>query len=559
MDVVLVGLPGSGKTAVGRVLARRLGTTFVDTDELVEHGAGRSIAELFATEGETAFRDRERAAIAGLGGPSRAADAGLVIGTGGGAVTDPRNRWWLFRGRQVVWLDAPDTVLVARLARDVTPRPLLVDGDAVARLGQLRAARVPFYAAGTQVDAEADPETVAERVLAVVAGPAGAGGRNGGTFLLRSDDGRATFALGDGVAAAAIDGALRQLGARRAVVLSEPAVRLAAADAVATGLERRGWPVERIDLPSGEAAKRLSVVEAVAGDLARRGVERGEPLVAIGGGALTDAAGFVAATYARGVPWIAVPTTLVGQVDAAIGGKTAVDLPGGKNLVGAFHAPSAVVVDVAFLRNLPERERRAALAEAVKTGLLGEPRLLEVLEADGPGIAEGRTTTTEDGSMAEVVERSARFKLDVVAADPHEHGDRVALNLGHTLGHAIEAAGGFGDVRHGEAVAYGLRAACRIGLERGTLGTARAARAEQVLDTLELGVARLPYSVEAVLAILGADKKRRDGRLRWVLPTDDGWTLDDEVPDALVRRVAESVLAGRSTSAGTGAIAGAAR
>jgi shikimate kinase/3-dehydroquinate synthase len=563
MDVVLVGLPGSGKTEVGRRLAARLDAAFVDLDAAIGRDAGASIVEIFAREGEAGFRARERAAVEALGPPegrAGAARAGAVrvIAAGGGTVVHPRNRWQLYRGRRPVWLDAESATLAARLGRGAGTRPLLEGDDVLAGLEALRSSRLPFYAACRRVEAEGDPDAVAERVLAVLE-PRGAEPPGDAATLLRVIGPEGRLVLGTAMAAEAIDAELHSLEAARAILVSEPIAWKATGERIADRLGGLGWPVEHLMLPSGEDAKRLAVVESLAGELARRRVERDEPLVAIGGGALTDTAGFVAATFARGLPWIASPTTLVGQIDAAIGGKTAIDLPEGKNLVGAFHRPTAVVIDVALLATLPERERRAALAEAVKAGLLGDESLLDLLEADGPAIAAGDASASERGAVAELVERSARFKLDIVGRDPEERGERVALNLGHSLGHAIEAAGGFGVVHHGEAVAYGLRAAGRIGLARGTVGAARVERAERLLDRLGLAVKPLPYPIEAVLGILGTDKKRRGGRLRWVLPTDMAWTLDDEVPDALVATVAQSVLAGRSTSAEAGATAGAAR
>ncbi len=243
-------------------------------------------------------------------------------------------------------------------------------------------------------------------------------------------------------------------------------------------------------------------------------MRRGEPLVAIGGGALGDTAGFLAATYLRGVPIIHVPTTLVAQIDSSIGGKTGVDLPEGKNLVGAFHQPAAVVIDVDALRTLPERHRRAALGEAVKMGALGDARLLELLEADGPAIARGDDAVFASGAVAELVERCAWAKVAVVLADEREHdptGGRITLNLGHSIGHAVEAAAGYGDLLHGEAVAYGLRAATRIGVELGVTPPERATRIGALLDTLEL--AREPAPLPA-----GADprppRRRQEARGR---------------------------------------------
>ena len=274
-------------------------------------------------------------------------------------------------------------------------------------------------------------------------------------------------------------------------------------------------------------------------------VERSEPLVAIGGGALGDAAGFLAASWLRGVPIIHVPTTLVAQIDSSIGGKTGVDLPDGKNLVGAFHQPAAIIADIAVLASLDVRQRRAALAEAVKMAALGDERLFRVLETEGAAIAAGGAVAADSPALAEVVERAAWAKVEVVLADEREAAGRIALNLGHSLGHAIEAAAGFKDLLHGEAVAYGLRAAARIGLERGVTPAERADRIEKLVDTLELGAAPLALDPAAVLATLGLDKKHAAGALRWVLPTEDGWAIDANVPEDLVRQVAATVLAGR--------------
>jgi 3-dehydroquinate synthase len=321
---------------------------------------------------------------------------------------------------------------------------------------------------------------------------------------------------------------------------------------LAESLVKDGWAVEQVLLPQGEDAKRLSVIEDAARELARLRVERREPLIAIGGGALGDAAGFLAATYLRGVPFVQVPTTLVAQLDSSIGGKTGVDLPEGKNLVGAFHQPVTILADVAVLTSLDVRQRRAALAEAVKMAALGDERLFETLEAEGAAIAHGDAAAVESGALAEVVERAAWAKVEVVVADERETGGRIALNLGHSLGHAIEAAAGFRDLLHGEAVAYGLRAATRIGVARDVTPLELAERIEALLDTLELGSAPLGLDLEAVLEPLGADKKHSGGALRWVLPTADGHAIDAEVPDELVREVAAGVLAGRGALATVG-------
>jgi len=541
MDVVLIGLPGSGKSAVGRRLAARHDAAFIDLDEAVEREAGIRIPDIFADEGEAGFRTRERAAIAALGEPDAAPDLRRVIAPGGGAVVDPRNRWLLYRGRVPVWLDGRPEILAQRLRRSPNIRPLIAGRDPIRTLRDLTAARGRFYAAATRVAGMAEVGSVVDAVDRAVSETAAAG-RSAGTTLLRADTEIGRVVIGEGIAGSAVAAELVRLGATRAIVITEPGAWGAMGAVIEAGLRAAGLPLELLLLPQGEEAKSLAVVETATRELARRHAERGEPLVAVGGGALGDTAGFIAATYLRGVPFIQVPTTLVAQIDSSIGGKTGVDLPEGKNLVGAFHQPAAIVIDIALLRTLPERERRAALGEAAKMAALGDERLFELLEARGAAIASGDPAADADGSVAELVERCAWAKVEVVSADERESAIRVSLNLGHSLGHAFEAAGGYRDLRHGEAVAYGLRAACRIGVAIRVTPPQRAARVERLLDKLGLGMGLLPYALEAVLEPLGTDKKHRAGRLRWVLPTDGGHVVRDDIPEGLVREVASGLL-----------------
>jgi shikimate kinase/3-dehydroquinate synthase len=547
MELVVVGLPGSGKTAIGRRVAARHGAEFVDLDEQIEGDSGMRIPQIFEAEGEAGFRRRERAAIDALG----AVDAGprltRVIAPGGGAIVDQRGRWRLFRGRRTVWLDVRPEVVAQRLRRSPTVRPLVANRDPMGAIRELATARGRFYSAATRVAGVAEMSSVVEGVDAVLKAPAGSG-----TVLLRAETRIGRLVLGERFLAEELRATLRELQAGRAILVSEPGAWDAVGAGVADALARNGLAVERVLLPQGEDAKRLSVVEDAARELARLRVERREPLVAIGGGALGAAAGFLAAPYLGGVPIIQVPTTLVAQLDSSIGGKTGVDLPEGKNLVGAFHQPVAILADVSVLATLDVRQRRAALAEAAKMAALGDERLFETLEAEGEAIATGDASAIESGALAEVVERAAWAKVEVVLADEREAGGRIALNLGHSLGHAIEAAAGFHDLLHGEAVAYGLRAAARIGVARGVTPQARADRIEALLDKLELGMAPLTLDLEAVLDLLLADKKHAAGSLRWVLPTADGHAIDADVPESLVRETAAQLLAGRSSLAAAG-------
>ena len=545
MDVVLVGLPGSGKSAVGRRLAQRHHVPFIDLDERIEARAGRRIPEIFEEEGEAAFRAQERTAIRELGEADVSSSVARVVATGGGAVVDPRNRWALYRGRVAVWLDGRPEVLAQRLRRSPNVRPLIVGRDPVAAVRDLAARRERFYAAAAiRINGVAEVHGVLAAVEQAVAGP-----RTRATKLLDAETKVGRYVLGEHIAGDQVDAALRRLGAPRAVLVSEPGAWEAAGERIADGLATGGWAIERVLVPQGEGAKRLSVIEDAARELARLRMERSEPIVAIGGGALGDAAGFLAATYLRGVPLIHVPTTLVAQIDSSIGGKTGVDLPEGKNLVGAFHQPEAVIIDVALLATLPERERRAALGEAVKMAVLGDERLFALLEADGDAIARGEAAVTDRGVVAELVERAGWAKVEIVSADEREHaadGGRITLNLGHSLGHAVEAAAGYRDLLHGEAVAYGLRAACAIGEAIGVTPSERTRRITALLDALNLATAPLPYPLETVLDRLGADKKHAAGKLRWVLPATTGVEIRDDVPPEIVANAAGSLLAARS-------------
>jgi 3-dehydroquinate synthase len=323
---------------------------------------------------------------------------------------------------------------------------------------------------------------------------------------------------------------------RLALVSCAPVLRTRHGKAARTALAATGRLALVHVLPDGEAGKTLAELERGAAALLRGGLTRRSLVVAVGGGAVTDAAGFLAATYMRGIPWVAVPTTLLAMVDAAIGGKTAVNLPVAKNAVGAFHPPEAVLADPAALETLPARELASGLGEVMKYGAL-QPALLASFAAErhGRGLPDPA-----------VIAACARMKVDVVEADPREQGPRKLLNLGHTFGHGVEAAGGFSRYTHGEAVAVGLAFAFRLARRLGRVGDGPVGEVERALAG-----AGLPTRVPAAIArraakVMVFDKKRGDDGLRWVLPTEDGgsWAVEWDVPagaaavDAVVAEIA---------------------
>jgi 3-dehydroquinate synthase len=294
--------------------------------------------------------------------------------------------------------------------------------------------------------------------------------------------------------------------------------------------------VRQYALPAGESCKNLAAVERTCQWLAEQGYDRGAAVVGIGGGAASDHAGFVAAVYLRGIEFALCSTTLLGMVDASVGGKTGVDLPAGKNLVGAFHQPRAVVADLGFLETLPRREIAAGMAEVVKAGLIADPALLEQVEAD---VAADQAFTLE--SLGRSVASAVRVKVDVVTADEREAGQRAILNFGHTIGHALEAESGYG-LLHGEAVSLGMIAALAFGAARGVSDPALRPRTAQVLSRLGLPVDIAGRVTPPVLARVEVDKKRRSDKVGFVFVPRAGQARVEEVALEELRRTLPPAL-----------------
>ena len=467
--LALVGFMGAGKSTLGRQLAERIGRPFVDVDELVEAEYGGTVSELFAREGEERFREvEEEWALAMLEAPERG-----VVALGGGAIESERTRERLRELATTVWLDVPVDEAWRRAAG--TARPLAQDeAEFRARYDRRR----PLYEAAADFLArDLDDLVLAAGAVRVELG--------------------ALERLGELVPG---DGPVELVSDTRVAGIYGMDVQLALGGRIAASHE----------LPQGEEAKTVAAVERLWQALR---LERGGTLLALGGGCTTDAAGFAAAAYLRGIDWVAVPTTLVGQVDAAIGGKTAIDLPAGKNLVGAFHWPVRTIVDPGTLETLPESELDNGRAELVKTGLLAGEPLWEL-------------------PLPEAVRHAAAFKTAVCLRDPRDRGERAQLNLGHTFAHALEAAAGF-ELPHGRAVALGLLAALRLsGLDT-----------DVVEETLRPEPVRVDR--ERAWAALARDKKAVDGVPRLVLLDAPGRPrLGVELPAAEVRAALDQLIAG---------------
>jgi len=511
----LVGMMGAGKSAVGRRLAERLGRRFVDCDAEVERAAGARIAEIFASEGEAGFRARERAEI-------ESAEPGAVVALGGGAIAQPGTAERLARGGTVVWLRARPETLAARIG-DAAERPLLAGlapGERVERLRALLAEREAHYAtARIAIDTDAlDAGKAAERVARELA-LLESGGRGAALRTVRVELGERSYPIriGSGTLDRAGAAVAELAKARRAVVVTVPAVARRYAGPLERGLRAAGLRVRRVLVPDGERAKSLRQLARLYDALVDFEADRDTVVVALGGGVVGDLAGFLAATWLRGVPFVQVPTTLLAMADASVGGKVAIDLPRGKNLVGAFHQPKLVWIDVATLRSLPPRQRAAGLVEVIKHGAILDAALFERFERDLE-----RIHALEPGPLLDVLERSCEIKARVVSQDEREAGLRMLLNFGHTLGHAVETLAGYRGILHGEAVAIGMVFAARRSETLGHAPAGTADRVEALLSRAGLPTEPPPFPRGAYLSALRVDKKRRDAHVRFVVLREIG-------------------------------------
>ena len=325
--------------------------------------------------------------------------------------------------------------------------------------------------------------------------------------------------------------------AKKAVLVTNTVVGPHHGEVAADSLRDAGIEPLVVTIPDGERHKTLDTLRIVYDAALPAGIERGTPVVGLGGGVTTDLAGFAAATMLRGLPYVAVPTSLLAMVDASVGGKTGVNHAAGKNLIGSFHPPALVLIDPATLESLPERELRGGLAECVKHDVIRDAGHLATMEREAGDYLAG-----DAGKLADLVAHSVRIKAAVVAADPYERGERAHLNLGHTFGHAFEKATAFG-VSHGEAVAVGVACACRVAARLGMMTDDEAARVGRLLTASGLPTGGVRADLDDVMAAMRSDKKVRGGRVRFVLPIGLGAaTVRDDVPDDLVREVVVDVL-----------------
>ncbi len=497
MHTFLYGPSGSGKSTIGKLLALSLNQPFLDLDAEIETVIDQTISDFITEKGENAFRDVETII---LGKNINCTDK--VFALGGGALLQPKNRKLVQKYGQVVFLDADSHTLKKRLTQDSNKRPLLA-GEIESSLNVLLKERQEHYASFPfRVDASHSPELVFWNIQ-----------RKLGRYHLRN--------MGSGYDVVVQEGGLDSIGKflrERGItgpilLVSDTNVAPFYANRVLASFRTTGFAASILSIPAGESHKSIKTVSSIWRGCLDANLDRKSTIVALGGGVVSDLVGFSAATFMRGCRWVAIPTTLLAMVDASIGGKTGVDLPDGKNLVGAFYPPRFVLADPNVLSTLPERELRAGLSEVIKHGVIADPNLFSL-------CSQGWNIVTKN--LPELVRCGMAVKVKVIEEDPYEQGLRAVLNFGHTVGHAVEIVSNF-NLLHGEAVAVGMVVEARMAE---CLSIASAGLSDTIagaLSGLELPI-KIPKDLlhEEIILAMKKDKKKSRGIVRFSLPEKIG-------------------------------------
>ena len=505
--IFLYGPPGTGKSTIGKVLARNLSLPFVDLDRVIETSAGMSVAQIMAQEGERTFREMETVALQETVDQTGTAPR-QVIALGGGALLREENRRLVETHGTVVLLSAELETLLVRLRNDAGKRPLLA-GDVRKKLSVLLDQRREHYSS-FPVQIKVDQKSASENAAAIQ--------KELGRFHLR--------AMGEyDVLVERLDtigDLLHERGLQNPIVVTDENVAKLHSEKVFDSLRNAGFSPRLLTIPAGEAHKTLDTIQELWHGFLGAGLDRKSTVIALGGGVIGDLAGFAASTYMRGINWVAIPTTLLSMVDASLGGKTGFDLPQGKNLIGSFYPPRFVLADPRVLKTLPEAEFISGLAEVVKHGIISDPELFDL-------YAQGLDCVRDH--LESIVKRAMAVKIQVIEQDPYERGPRAALNLGHTVGHAVELVSGF-RLRHGEAVAIGMVTEAKLAEQ---LGVAQAGLSDIIREVLlKLGLpVQVPedLSRQEIIAAMRVDKKKNAQAIRFALPAEIGRVELVEVSD----------------------------
>ncbi|MDD2600281.1 MAG: 3-dehydroquinate synthase [Kiritimatiellae bacterium] len=528
--IYLYGPPGSGKSTVGKLLAERLTLPFIDIDSVIESQAGKKIAHIFEQDGEGRFRELESAALRTV-----AIEPTAVIALGGGALLRPENRHCAEQSGVVLCFTADFETLQARVRRAPGQRPLVKDEGASEQVESplkklLEARKAHYLSFSMQLPISEIPvERTADNAQMVL-----------GRYRVSGMGNPYNVYVGDGLMDKTGELFVEAGLGHKCVIVGDSNTAPLYSQRVAKALQESGVDCKLVTIPAGESHKTIATVGLLWKAFMDAGIERGDTVVALGGGVTGDLTGFAAATWLRGVRWVSMPTSLLAMCDSGLGGKTGADLPEGKNLIGAFHPPALVIADTASLATLPVREIRCGLAESIKHAIIADPELLLSLPqfAFCKTEADANTCAHLQGApwLAQFVARSMAVKIRVICEDPFEKGVRAALNLGHTVGHGIEVATDF-ELLHGEAIAIGTviegEIAVALGLAKTTLPQTLAA----LFQSVGLPV-KIPAGIDcnAILQAITHDKKRAGGIVRFALPIAIGKVQTNvEVKDQVLR------------------------
>jgi shikimate kinase/3-dehydroquinate synthase len=545
-NIAIIGFSATGKSVIAQKVAERLNWTFIDIDDEIVKLSGKTIHEIFKQDGEDKFRKLEGKVLR-----QACRKAKVVITTGGGTIVDPGNQRLLLETSVVVCLEAKPETIHQRLLHDTlysanpVVRPLLTGDNPLERIKQLKAKRQTYYAIAdwTVHTDNLTPEEVSREVIKgwQYANKRHSSIESAGADLacmVETETASYPVFVGWGI----LDRLREKMKATglsgTANIISDETVFPIYGARIKKILGKAGFAVNCCVVPPGEASKNIAQAVQIYDFLIERRVERNDVIVALGGGMIGDLAGFVAATFLRGLPWVQVPTSLIAMTDASIGGKVAIDHPLGKNLIGAFHQPRLVLADVKTLTTLPQHELISGWAEVIKHGLILDAGFLQLIEDKTEDLIKLKPDIT-----AKVIARSTAIKCQVVSEDERETGRRIILNYGHTIAHGIEAASKYERFLHGEAVAIGMMGAARLSHRLGLLSQNALERHKALLQKFGLPTDCSGVPLSDVLAAMELDKKVRGKVIQWVLLEEIGKAIiRSDIPAREVSSVLEEVI-----------------